>query len=190
VPRLHSEFPSLRIYIREELPIRLTGLVSDGSIDLALVALPSSDDRFHEEKIGEEDLLIGMASEHPFAKLKKIPPERLAGERFLTLGRGHRLYEDVDRLASRHGAELLHDYEGTSLDALRQMVALGMGLSVFPGHYAASEIASDRSVVLRPLKGEPLIRSLGFIWRQAAVRRPDFMRLAELAREELRGFGK
>lgn len=186
VPQLHAEYPALRIYIREELPTRLVALVADGSIDLALVALPAHDDRLYMFEIAQEPLLLGMPRDHALARLKSVPPERLAGEKFLTLGPGHRLYEEVDRLAARHGAKVLEDYEGTSLDALRQMVALGMGLSVFPAHYAASEIGSDRSVVLRPLAGERLSRGLGFIWRPASVRAPDFAALAEFARDCLR----
>lgn len=186
VPQLHAEYPTVRIYIREELPARLAKLVADGSLDLALVALPAHDDQLHAEEIGQEQLLIGLAHDHPLARFKRIPPEYLAGEKFLTLGRGHRLYEEVDRLAARHGAEILQDYEGTSLDALRQMVALGMGLSVFPSYYAASEIASDRSVVLRQLRGEILVRKLGFIWRPFAVRTADFTQLATIAYHALK----
>jgi LysR family transcriptional regulator, hydrogen peroxide-inducible genes activator len=190
VPRLHADFPALRIYIREELPTRLATFVADGSIDLALIALPAHDDRLHAVEIAQERLLIGMARDHPLARLRSLPPERLAGQKFLTLGRSHRLYEEVERLAARHGAGLLEDYEGTSLDALRQMVALGMGLSVFPANYAASEIGADRSVVLRPLAGQPLVRSLGFVWRSGAVRTPDFITLASFARESLRARGR
>lgn len=185
VPDLHRDFPEIKIYIREELPARLETLILEGDIDLALVALPARDPRLASIEISQERLLIGMASDHPLAKLKAIPAQRLAGEKFLTLGRGHRLYEDVSQLAARHGAKVLEDYEGTSLDALRQMVALGMGLSVFPAHYAASEIRSDRSVVVRPIKGEQLVRQLGFIWRQSAVRSADYQHLARIARRAL-----
>lgn len=185
VPRLHDAFPTLRIYIHEELPSRLATLVANGKLDLALIALPSQEERLVDVEIAHERLLIGVPRDHAFARVKAIAPEHLAGQRFLTLGRGHRLYEDVGRLAARHGAEVLQDYEGTSLDALRQMVALGMGLSVFPEHYAASEIAADRSVLVRPLKGESLSRRLGFIWRPTTVRAADFMRLADIARSIL-----
>lgn len=185
VPRLHADFPDIKIYIREELPARLEALVLEGEIDLALVALPARDDRLASVKISHEQLLIGMISDHPLARLKSIPPHRLAGEKFLTLGPGHRLYEDVSRVAAGHGAEVLEDYQGTSLDARRQMVALGMGLSVFPAHYAASEVGADRSVVVRPIKGEQLVRQLGFIWRQSAVRATDYQQLAGIARDAL-----
>ncbi|MEQ8824832.1 MAG: hydrogen peroxide-inducible genes activator [Filomicrobium sp.] len=185
VPLLGAEFPALRIYIREELPARLVTLVANGNLDLALVALPSHDENLVSFEVAKERLLIGMASNHKLARLKTIPPEKLAGQKFLTLGRGHRLYEDVGRLAARHGAEVLQDYEGTSLDALRQMVALNMGLSVFPEHYAASEIAADKSVVLRPLKGEQLTRTLGFVWRRSSVRADDYVKLATIARRGL-----
>jgi len=186
IPRLHASYPALRIYIREELPSRLEELLTRGDIDLALLALPTDDHRLTVCELADEKLLIGLNRDHPLARLKLIPPQRLAGEKFLTLGRGHRLYEAVDRLADRHGAEVLRDYEGTSLDAVRQMVALGMGLSVFPAHYAASEIRKDPSVTLKSLRGENLKRSIGFVWRNSSVRAPQFNRLADLARLALR----
>jgi len=181
VPDLHAQFPLLRVHIREDLPAILARSVSDGSLDVALIALPAQDDRLVAVEVGQERLLIGMPRRHDLARFACVPPESLVGQRFLTLGQGHRLYEDVSRLAARHGATVLFDYEGTSLDALRQMVALGMGLSVFPEHYAASEIGPDESIVLRPLKGERLMRSLGLIWRRSSVRASDYARLADLA---------
>lgn len=186
VPRLHAAYPALKIHIREALPSRLEELVTDGSIDLALSALPARDPRLASSELIEERLLIGLARDHPLAALKSIRPERLAGEKFLTLGRGHRLYDHVERLAARHGAEVLEDYEGTSLDALRQMVALGMGLSVFPEHYAASEISSDPSVVVRPLKATMLVRTIGFFWRPTAARTADYAALVAFASDALR----
>ena len=185
VPQLHAAFPALKIHIREALPAQLEALVSEGSIDLALVALPAIDGRLSASALIEERLLIGLPREHPLSRARTIKPEDLAGEKFLTLGRGHRLYDHVDELARRHGAEVLEDYEGTSLDALRQMVALGMGLSVFPEHYAASEIAGDPSVVVRPLEASPLVRHIGFIWRATSARANDYAALVAFARTTL-----
>ena len=60
IPRLHAEYPALRIYIREELPARLSMLVAEGSIDLALLALPPHDERLQAFEIGPVVLLLAQ----------------------------------------------------------------------------------------------------------------------------------
>jgi DNA-binding transcriptional LysR family regulator len=40
----------------------------------------------------------------------------------------------------KYDCQIMSEYEGTSLDAVRHMVAINMGLSFFSRLYAASEI--------------------------------------------------
>ena len=83
------------------------------------------------------------------ASRETIRRSDLEGETFLTLERGHRLHDQVRALCEQYGAKLSLDYEGTSLDTLRQMVAMDMGISFLPALYAQSEISSpDADVVL------------------------------------------
>jgi len=187
IPSLRSAYPDLKVYIREELPSRLDELLVAGEIDMVLAPIPFTHPQVTAHDVASEELLIGLAAEHPLAAEADadIPPERLKGERFLTLGLGHRLYRDVERLADRHGAELLRDYEGTSLDALRHMVGLGMGMSVFPAYYAQSEIRSDKTVTLKRLAGEPLARTIGLAWRKSSVRVDDYATVLTVTRQAL-----
>ena len=101
----------------------------------------------------------------------------------LTLGPGHRLSHHVRALCADSGAVLREEYEGTSLDALRQMVSIGMGLSVFPALYAASEFARrEEQVVLRQMSDRPLTRSVGLLWRRGHVRADHFQSFGEACR--------
>ena len=84
----------------------------------------------------------------------------------LTLGRGHRLFESVRKLSDESGASLVEDYERTSLDAIRQMVSIGMGISLFPGLYTRSEFRKEGNVVRLPIKGWEVQRTIGFFWRE------------------------
>ena len=62
------------------------------------------------------------------------------------------LNHKIQTIAEAAGAHGSAEYEGTSLDALRQMVSIGMGLSVFPALYAASEfVRREEQVVLRQI---------------------------------------
>ena len=72
-------------------------------------------------------------------------------------------------LCHQHGAIIARDYEGTSLDAIRQMVGMGMGVAFLPRLYARSEIDGRGSnVIVKPFRRNTVMRSIGVVWRSAA----------------------
>lgn len=182
---LQAEVPGLELYIREERPVQLEPAVRDGALDCAFTPLPLRDERLMHEEICREKIYLGVPARHPLAGLAEIPVAALGGERMLTLGRGHRLYDEVQALCAVSGAAMGEDYEGTSLDAIRQMVSIGMGLSLFPAAYVASEFGKERRVVLRELSDWPMQRRVVLAWRAGSPRQLHFQRLAILARNAL-----
>ncbi|WP_420408259.1 LysR substrate-binding domain-containing protein [Hoeflea sp.] len=185
LPRLHTMFPALEVYIREDRPSALEEGVGNGLIDCAVTPLPNLPDAFVSVPICEETIYLGIPVEHPLATSPAVTIAMLRGSRLLTLGRGHRLYEQVQTLSDASGARLSEDYEGTSLDALRQMVSIGMGLSLFPAAYAASEISSDASIRLCQIERWPIRRTVCLIWRKGSSRHQHFQTLAECAVEAI-----
>ena len=81
---------------------------------------------------------------------------------------------------------MVRDYEGTSLDALRSMVGMGMGLTFLPALYAESEIPARGEVVVRPLRGRAITRSVGLVWRRQAGAAEAYLAIARLIREVVR----
>ena len=108
-----------------------------------------------------------------------IAPDMLKGETIMALERGHRLFEQVQRICDQYGAILSYDYEGTSLDTLRQMVAMGMGLSLLPALYVKSEVTNQDMVVARPFRGTPPSRTIGMIWRRRSAREDEYLELCD-----------
>ena len=115
-----------------------------------------------------------------------MPRGALAGETLTTLEAGHRLHDTVEALAAETGARLSLDYEGTSLDTLRQMVATGLGLSVLPALYVRSEVARESLVVARPLSDPEPGRDIGMVWRARAAQGGAFETIARTIRDTLR----
>lgn len=182
---LHVAYPELGLYVREDLPPALELGLADGHFDLLLTNLPVSG-AFAALPLFREPLLLGMAHDHALAGVDIIAPEALRGRRLLALGQGHRLSEQVRQLARSYGADLRNDYEGTSLDTLRQMVGMGMGLSFFPLLYVRSEIDKDADVIARPLSPETPERTIGLVWRRGSPRTDAFVEIAELMRAAVR----
>ncbi|ADZ69617.1 LysR substrate-binding domain-containing protein [Polymorphum gilvum] len=181
--RLHHSYPRLEIYIREERPAVLEPTLAEGMLDCILTPLPLDTERFEVMLLCDERIYLGVPARHRLAGPGTVSVEDLAGERMLTLGRGHRLFDHVQVLCSASGARMSEDYEGTSLDALRQMVSIGMGLSLFPAAYVAMEFPKDGEVIPRDLAGWPMRRSIALAWRRNSPRRSHFATLAHVARQ-------
>ena len=116
---------------------------------------------------------------------------RLRGEDVLALETGHRYHTQVRDLCADLGAHLLPDYEGTSLDTLRQMTAMGAGLTFLPALYVHSEIGPrDKrrraEVTTRSLTPRPPSRTVGMAWRRQAPNRQGYGELAELIRDRMK----
>ncbi len=179
VPDLHRSHPNLQLYMREGLPDFLQRSLSDGALDVLFFPLPVRSGELETLSIFREPISVVMPQDHPFAQETEIAPEMLAGETILALEPGHKLYEQVRRLCDQYGAQLSRDYEGTSLDTLRQMVAMGMGLSLMPALYIKSEVAHQDIVVARPFRGNPPARTVGMVWRRGTARSDEFRALAD-----------
>lgn len=180
LPRLHARYPDLKIYVREDRPIALEEEVSTGASDCALGPKPDPGEDFEFRAICSEKILLGVPKSHRLAAKRRVDAQELKGEQLLTLGKGHRLLDNVRQLAAVSGAVLVDNYEGTSLDALRQMVSIEMGLSLFPELYARSEFSGEGNVRLLEIDGWDAQRRVGFYWRKSSARATHFEKLAEL----------
>jgi len=182
VAELHSRYPSLRLYVRESPPSDLEFELEKGVHDVVLTQTPTGLVDAHEELLFREPLYLAMAPDHPLARKAAIEPRDLAGEDVLALTRGYRLHDQVAGLCEAYGARLVRDYDGTSLDALRQMVGMGMGVAFLPALYVRSEIRGEREVAVKPIAGRSVTRSLGLVWRATSGAEAAFRALADVLR--------
>ncbi|WP_109259886.1 hydrogen peroxide-inducible genes activator [Hyphobacterium indicum] len=174
VPVLHARYPGLRLYVRETTGQALEDGLQAGQYDVALTVGVTPGSKLCVLPLFEEPLKLGIAHDDPLAGRSHITAQALAGRDVLTLEDGHRLTEQVKAIARKSGATILDDYQGTSLDGLRQMVGMGMGVSIFPQLYERSEIRNDRAVEARPFNSADAIRKVSLIWRENNPREKDF----------------
>ena len=94
--------------------------------------------------------------------------DALRGRELLSLGPGHRLSLIIQQLADAAGAHVSTEYEGTSLDAVRQTASMGEGVAILPNLYAVVEAQRDPSQVVRPIRHKLARRKIGLIWREGS----------------------
>jgi len=183
VVRLHRDHRDLRLHVREGAPEDLMRDLAAGRHDAVLLQLPVRGEDFVVERLFREDLLIATAADDPLREKPALDPEDLAGRGLLTLSPHYRLTDQIEALSAAVGADVLRDYEGTSLDAIRQMAGMGVGLAMLPSLYVRSEVRDGDDVIVRRIKGRPMYRDVGLVWRRKAGRALAFQRLGEIISE-------
>ena len=186
LPELHRTYPDLKIYVREGVPRDLQHGLDQGHLDLLLFPLPIKGADLVSTRLFREPLWIVSSRDHRFAEQEDAQRADLKGETVLTLEQGHRLHDQVRDLCDEFDAHLSLDYEGTSLDTLRQMVGMGMGISFLPALYVRSEVMHDKQVVARQLRSRAPFRMIGMIWRRQSARQDEFFALADIIRNMLK----
>jgi LysR family hydrogen peroxide-inducible transcriptional activator len=186
LPKLHSEYPNLKLYVREGMPAALLDSLASGETDVLLFALPVAASDFSHASLLREELWVVMPQDHPLAPKTKIERSDLADQTILSLEPGHHLYEQTLEVCNDIGAELSHDFEGTSLDTLRLMIGTGLGISLMPTLYVLSEVAKDPLVVARALRVRPPSRTVGLVWRRHSARTTEYEELAGQLRKIIR----
>ncbi|SOD89845.1 hydrogen peroxide-inducible genes activator [Caenispirillum bisanense] len=181
LPAVRETYPDLKLFLREDQTARLLEQLSDGRLDVALLALPYATGDLETLPLWDEDVVVAAPADHPFAALDRVPEEALAGEDVLMLEDGHCLREhslQACSLTRRPGAN--ESFQATSLNTLVQMVGNGLGVTLLPRSAVPVEVGRGAPVVVRELEAARAARTVALCWRPGAARRRDFSLLAAL----------
>jgi LysR family hydrogen peroxide-inducible transcriptional activator len=180
LPGIHRRYAALKFFVREDAPRDLEVGLGAGEYDLILTPLPIDQTGLTVDPLFLEPLMLVIPAEHRLAKKKRIGRADLEGESVLTIEEHHHLHKQIQQLCTRLKARILRDYEGTSLDTLRQMVVMGMGIAFLPSLYVRSEIHRPRELRVATVHGEEIYRTHALVWRSSSPSRQLFR---EIARE-------
>lgn len=186
VASLHRRFPDLRLYIREGIPDEQARELARGELDMLLSPMPISGSDLHVEPLFREALHIVSPPEHPVARGALVSKQDLAGTGFLSLDRRHHAHRQAREICEDLGAKLLEDYEGTSLDSLRQMCGSGLGFAILPELYLRSEVGGEDMVTRLALADWSATRSIAAAWREGAAYTDTYRTIAEAIATEAR----
>lgn len=186
VSTLHRRDRTLGLYVREDGPHSLEHGLARGDFDLLLTPLPPTSADFVSEVLFREPLYLAVAADHRLAAAESPALKDIRGERVLALSPQHQLHDQVADICEAAGARIDRDYEGTSVDALRHMVGMGMGVTFLPALYAHSEIRPRSEIALKRISGRLFVRSIALVWRKGAGGARNFREIAAVARDVAR----
>ncbi len=181
----HKKHPGLRMLLREEMTPQIIEHLLDGKLDAGLLALPVTDDSLRVEPLFYEPFFAALPAGHPLTGRDALKVSDIMAEKLLLLDEGHCLRDqalDVCGSGSRGREEV----RATSLETLRQMVGMGLGLTLLPALAVdAGPRVSRKSVEIRPFKSPPPGRTIALVWRKRAPFPETFERLAQTLKDAL-----
>lgn len=177
--KLHRLYPQLRLAVQEGSTQQLLAMLKDGRLD-AVIGTPSNDPDVVSHPLFTETLWACAAPDDPLSAGKgPIPLEALRARPLLSLSSEFRLAHIVEELARKAGAYISRDYQGASLDAVRQMAVMGAGIAVLPSLYALAEAIRDPEFVVRQIDHPQAVHDIALIWRRASPMQDDCLELAD-----------
>lgn len=184
VIRLHAAHPELRLHIREGFPDEQARALANGELDMMLAPLPIDHPRLHVEPLFREPLALVGPPDHPLHAKRETRRCDFAGENILSLDPRHHYSRQVAQICDDLRANLMRDYEGTSLDGLQQMSGSGLGLAILPETYLRSESGGEHIVRRFAISDWEAYRSIAGVWRKGSVLGDAFVQIAAVITEE------
>ncbi len=179
-PLLRKNFPRLELALHETQTAVLVEEVLGGKIDVALLALPASDNKLVELPLFEDPFVLVLPSNHPLAGQRKIDARVLDEEELLLLEEGHCFRDQAIEFCASNGLSQFSTLGTTSLATVSQLVSAGFGLTLLPQMAVEKEIAGNKNLTSRFFISPGPSRTIGLVWRNNSPRLPDFEALGAL----------
>jgi LysR family hydrogen peroxide-inducible transcriptional activator len=144
----------------EEITPVLLARLQEGTMDMALVALPIAGTEFVCKEILKERMYLVVPKEHRLAGEKSTPLKEAEADPFLLLKEGHCFRESVVSACQSSRTKLNVVFETGQFSSILAMVSAGMGISVVP-EMAVENVKGCRFV---PLADDAAFRRIGVIW--------------------------
>lgn len=183
VPRIRARFPQLELLLVEEKSPEIQARLRDGRLDAGLLALPLHDEQLQTEWLFEEPFLLAVPELHPLANKRALSLQDLSAQKLLLLEDGHCLRDQALDVCQLAGASERGEFQATSLETLRQMVAANVGITLLPTLAVKPPVARSPNIHLLPFHGSQPSRRIAMAWRKSSAMQGFLMQLAQVFRE-------
>lgn len=174
---LARKYPDVEIHVRETLTSKLIQELSEGRIDVAIVALPVSEPSLVEIPLFSENFLLVRPAQDEGTP---VPSREMLREmRLLLLEEGHCFRAQALSFCNMQSSPPQEMLDASSLTTLVQMVGAGIGVTLIPEMAVAVETRSA-SVSLARFKNPQPSRTIGMIWRKTSPLARQLLQISEV----------
>ena len=171
--KFHQRYPNIRLSVVEGSTERLREHVLQGHVDFSLIYEPLPDTLFQTTSILEEQVLLAVPMEHPFARdydgiqpipYPKISFARFHQEPFITLKAARRMSAIFDDLCAQTQASPEIVFEADSILSAAELCSGGMGSALVTDMVTQHGLARGMPFlfeILEPVEPRRLVAAYG-----------------------------
>jgi LysR family hydrogen peroxide-inducible transcriptional activator len=184
LPALRRAHGELKLYLREDVTMRLLERLRAGGLDVALIALPFDTGDLYVRALFEDEFFFVARESDPAVRDKAVALRRIEIRDMVLLEEGHCLRDQAIAACGPRRGTWPSRVEATSLPTLIQMVEGGFGVTLLPGITLDAGILKGTRLVARPFSSPAPSRTLALAARRTSPRRRDADLLAEFLVEQ------
>ncbi len=182
LPLLRTNYPNLELHVRETQTEQLVHELTDGKLDVLLLALPVKNTDIETMALFEDRFLLAVPQAQNMSGRVRATRELVEGGRLLLLEEGHCLRDQALTYCSLQQVNSVNTFGASSLSTIVEMVSAGLGITLLPEISLPVEERGRGIKLMRFVDPEPS-RTIGLAWRRSSPRLADFQALGKLALE-------
>lgn len=188
IPLLRNLAPNLSLYLEEADSSDLGKKLRSGEIDIALISTPFTEPDVVVQPLLQERLMALIPANHSLSNKSPLSVSDISSNGLILLSAEqnliHLISETFPQLRLDRSATA--SLKGSSVEAVRNMVASGLGYSLLPESAATWESQVKPLLQVKPLEPQPT-RTLALAWRTSFPRHQlvDLLRHALLTSNAL-----
>ncbi len=156
------EFPRAMLIVQENTTDNLLKSLTQGEIDLAILALPVPARYLEIEELFAEELFLVLPVGHPLVDKDKIRPADVEPYPFVLLDEAHCLSDNIISFCRQRSVHPLSMERASQLAMVQELVSLSHGVSMIPA--MARQIDQSNRRVYRSFAGKRPTRTIAIAW--------------------------
>lgn len=185
LPKLHKEYPGLKLYLIEDQTIRIHQRLLDGELDLILLALPFELRSVEQMPLFKDRFRLACRKNTDRVDPHNYRFSRLDADSVLLLEDGHCLRDHALAACKIRNTEKVSRFAASSLLTLVEMVDADLGITFLPEIAEGSSILKNTRVRMYEVDDRSH-RTIGIAWRKGSARAPEFQLFGRLIAENRR----
>src|SRR5699024_7805265 len=131
--RFDQIHPQISLHLVEHGAKRIEYLIEEGKVDVGIVVLPVSEDKFAIHPFVNEAFKLFVYPNHPLAKRQRVSLEELKEERFILFNKEFSLHQLIINSCKRKGGFTPNiAYESSQWDVITELVSAELGITLLP----------------------------------------------------------
>ncbi len=177
--------PSIDLFLREDTTENIMLMLSQGEIDVAILALPVAPHNFSVEILGTDSFYIAGDKQLITNFQKNNDYQKLPEQSVFLLNQEHCLTEHAVSACQLADPSRVHPFSASSLATLVQMTAFHHGITFLPKMAVDKGVGKAEGLIIEKMQGD-VYREIGMLWRESSLRKKTFSQLGNIIKELLK----